>query len=176
MALPLTSPPPPAQWRDPRGTARVWEAAERTERHGEEDGVAVLARVSSRGAPPAVVVISQFRPPMGGKVLELPAGLTDPGEGPAAVALRELREETGERGAGRGQGWRAEGGGGESGGARRGSASGSGWGSRALPPPGRGTLSPGSPTSHEPHRRLPPQGTAGGWWASLLPPPTTQAC
>ena len=73
----------------------MWEAAERTERHGEEDGVAVLARVVSRSAPPAVVVISQFRPPMGGKVLELPAGLTDPGEGPAAVALRELREETG---------------------------------------------------------------------------------
>ena len=32
---------------------------------------------------------------MAGLTLELPAGLIDPGESPAAAALRELKEETG---------------------------------------------------------------------------------
>ena len=32
---------------------------------------------------------------MAGLTLELPAGLIDPGESPAAAAVRELKEETG---------------------------------------------------------------------------------
>ncbi len=43
-----------------------------------------------------VVLVKQFRPPVGKKVIELPAGLCDnPDEEPADAARRELMEETG---------------------------------------------------------------------------------
>ena len=42
-----------------------------------------------------VVLIRQFRYPLGGYVYELPAGLVDPGENYHVAALRELKEETG---------------------------------------------------------------------------------
>lgn len=42
-----------------------------------------------------VVLIRQFRYPLGGYVYELPAGLVDPGENYHVAAVRELREETG---------------------------------------------------------------------------------
>lgn len=48
---------------------------------------------------PHVLLVSQFRPPVGQVILELPAGLIDPGEesdeGTKRAALRELGEETG---------------------------------------------------------------------------------
>lgn len=42
-----------------------------------------------------VVLIRQFRYPLGGYVYELPAGLVDPGENYHTAAIRELKEETG---------------------------------------------------------------------------------
>jgi ADP-ribose pyrophosphatase len=42
-----------------------------------------------------VLLVRQHRPAVDAAVLELPAGLVDPGEEPAACALRELAEETG---------------------------------------------------------------------------------
>ncbi|CAM3094494.1 NUDIX domain-containing protein [Skermania piniformis] len=43
-----------------------------------------------------VVLIDQYRHPLGRRLLELPAGLLDvPGEDPATAAARELAEETG---------------------------------------------------------------------------------
>jgi ADP-ribose pyrophosphatase len=42
-----------------------------------------------------VLLVRQERPAVRGKVLEIPAGLLDPGEEPLAAAQRELREETG---------------------------------------------------------------------------------
>ena len=42
-----------------------------------------------------VVLIRQFRFPLGGYVYELPAGLVDPGENYHVAAVRELKEETG---------------------------------------------------------------------------------
>lgn len=42
-----------------------------------------------------VVLIRQFRAGVGEETLEIPGGMVDPGEDPAAAALRELREETG---------------------------------------------------------------------------------
>lgn len=42
-----------------------------------------------------MVLIRQFRFPIGGYVYELPAGLVDGGETPARTAQREMKEETG---------------------------------------------------------------------------------
>src|SRR5690348_10101152 len=42
-----------------------------------------------------VLLVRQPRPAVGGKLVELPAGLVDPGEQPIDTARRELQEETG---------------------------------------------------------------------------------
>jgi ADP-ribose pyrophosphatase len=44
-----------------------------------------------------VLMVRQFRHPVGKVLLEIPAGKLDAGEGPAQCALRELEEETGHR-------------------------------------------------------------------------------
>lgn len=44
-----------------------------------------------------VVLLRQFRPAVGGAVLEIPAGRLEPDEAPEACARRELREEAGYR-------------------------------------------------------------------------------
>jgi ADP-ribose pyrophosphatase len=43
----------------------------------------------------AVLLVRQMRPAVGSAVLELPAGLIEPGEDPLETARRELEEETG---------------------------------------------------------------------------------
>ncbi len=53
--------------------------------------VAVIARSS----PDQLVLVRQFRPPLGGFSWEVCAGGIDPGEEPLEAARRELREETG---------------------------------------------------------------------------------
>lgn len=42
-----------------------------------------------------IVLVRQYRYPLGRAMLELPAGKVDPGEAPFACIVRELREETG---------------------------------------------------------------------------------
>ncbi len=44
-----------------------------------------------------VVFVHQFRPAVGKRILELPAGTLEPGEDPREAARRELEEETGYR-------------------------------------------------------------------------------
>ncbi len=71
----------------------TWEFAERTRASG---GVVILA-FNERDE---LLLVEQFRPPVGKRVISLPAGLTgDEGgpEDPATSALRELEEETGHR-------------------------------------------------------------------------------
>ncbi|RLN60913.1 hypothetical protein BBJ28_00010079 [Nothophytophthora sp. Chile5] len=104
---------------DPRGSERQWTGLERTttypkassaaaaerttpsptvEEHEDRevcDAVVVFPFLTKRGAPTRVVLIRQFRPPVGQWVLELPAGLIDAQEAPEVAAMRELREETG---------------------------------------------------------------------------------
>ena len=46
-----------------------------------------------------LVLVRQERHGIGANTLEIPGGMIDAGEGPAAAALRELREETGYQGA-----------------------------------------------------------------------------
>ena len=57
------------------------------------DAVAVLALTAAGEA----VLVRQYRHPLRRATLEVPAGALDPGEDPAAGALRELEEETGYR-------------------------------------------------------------------------------
>lgn len=46
-------------------------------------------------ADPSVLLVRQYRYAAGGELWEIPAGVLEPGEEPAACAKRELREETG---------------------------------------------------------------------------------
>lgn len=43
-----------------------------------------------------IILVEQFRYPVGKKLLELPAGLVDDGETPKDAAIREFEEETGQ--------------------------------------------------------------------------------
>ncbi|HEV2590721.1 MAG TPA: NUDIX hydrolase, partial [Gaiellaceae bacterium] len=65
-----------------------------------EDGKEIVrhapaAAIVAVDAQDRVLLVRQERPAVGGKVLEIPAGIVDPGEEPMAAAKRELREETG---------------------------------------------------------------------------------
>lgn len=75
-------------YRDARGVVRTWEALERA----GIGGIVVMVAVTPSGN---VILEKQFRPPMGRDVIELPAGLVEPGEAMEAAAKRELIEETG---------------------------------------------------------------------------------
>ena len=55
------------------------------------DGVAILALDDRNN----VLTVTQYRYVFGRPLLEIPAGKLEPGEDPAAAALRELKEETG---------------------------------------------------------------------------------
>ena len=65
-----------------------WEYAENLESSASV-GALALTRNDD------VVLIEQRRTPVGRIVLELPAGIVDPGETPEAAVVRELLEETG---------------------------------------------------------------------------------
>lgn len=68
--------------------ARDWEAFERI----NCDGVIGIVPFTDNDE---VILIRQFRPPINGFVIELPAGLVDPGESFEQAVRRELVEETG---------------------------------------------------------------------------------
>ncbi|CAN0169316.1 unnamed protein product [Laminaria digitata] len=84
-------------WQDPNGNSREWECAFRTTRRSECDGVAVVVfvRYPVSRKEDEVLLISQYRPPVGAEVVESPAGLVDAGEDATTAAVRELLEETG---------------------------------------------------------------------------------
>eukprot|EP01071_Lankesteria_metandrocarpae_P002297 Lankesteria_metandrocarpae@DN2221_c0_g1_i1.p1 len=65
-------------------------------KHGGIECVAIFALLtSSQTTVPETLLVRQFRPAIGRFTIEMPAGLVDPGESPAAAAFRELKEETG---------------------------------------------------------------------------------
>lgn len=76
------------RYRDAHGQVRTWEAVERV----GIGGIVVMVAVTPSGT---VLLEKQFRPPLGRHVIELPAGLVDPGESMEEAAKRELIEETG---------------------------------------------------------------------------------
>lgn len=63
-------------------------------RRKNDRGAAVVIAVTNAGE---LVIVEQYRPPLGRRCIELPAGLVDDGEDAAAAGLRELEEETGFR-------------------------------------------------------------------------------
>ena len=67
---------------------RDWESVERV----NCGGIVGIVPITDDGD---VILIKQFRPPVNGYVIELPAGLCDIGETLEAAAGRELIEETG---------------------------------------------------------------------------------
>ncbi|XP_064235055.1 ADP-sugar pyrophosphatase-like [Aotus nancymaae] len=86
-------------YMDPTGKTRTWESVKRTTRKEQiADGVAVIPVLQRTLHYECIVLVKQFRPPMGGYCIEFPAVLIDDGETPEAAALRELEEETGYKG------------------------------------------------------------------------------
>ncbi|KAL2761492.1 ADP-sugar pyrophosphatase isoform 1 [Daubentonia madagascariensis] len=68
-------------YMDPTGKTRTWETVKRTTRKGQTaDGVAVIPVLQRTLHYECIVLVKQFRPPMGGYCLEFPAAVCmDPG-------------------------------------------------------------------------------------------------
>lgn len=75
-------------YEDKHGKIRTWEAVERV----DCDGVVLIVPVTNKGE---LILIRQFRPVLDKYVIELPAGLVEPGESVIEACRRELIEETG---------------------------------------------------------------------------------
>lgn len=78
---------------DRKGRSCGWEFVRRSKGSGASAVVALTPLPDRR-----IALIRQWRPPIGGPVLELPAGLIEEGSNATQTALRELEEETGCRG------------------------------------------------------------------------------
>ncbi len=79
-------------------TGRWVFASRRRQPHhpgGGCDAVVIVPVLHAPGAPPRLVLVKEFRVPVGGYVIGFPAGLLEAGEGLEETVRRELLEETG---------------------------------------------------------------------------------
>ncbi|CAI2188935.1 11528_t:CDS:2 [Funneliformis geosporum] len=79
---------------------RKWEVCKRkgstaTKDKKSIDAVDIHAIIREANKPPQIILVIQFRPPIGRYCIEFPSGLIDENETPETAALRELQEETG---------------------------------------------------------------------------------
>jgi ADP-ribose pyrophosphatase len=87
------------------GDAKPWEMMRRSSDVSEgqasanadlsSQAVDILATLERVGQPDALVLVLVYRPPVDNWVIEMPAGMIDPGESVEEAARRELMEETG---------------------------------------------------------------------------------
>lgn len=77
------------EYRNAANNVCYWEAAQR---NGSDSAAIVIATMKQSGR---IILIRQFRPPVGAYSIEFPAGLIDEGEKPEQAAVREMKEETG---------------------------------------------------------------------------------
>ncbi|CAG8696609.1 23943_t:CDS:2, partial [Racocetra persica] len=84
------------EYIDPKlNVARKWEVCRRkTESNHDVDAVDIHAVIKNVNSP-LIILVVQYRPPIGKYCIEFPSGLINAGESIEAAALRELCEETG---------------------------------------------------------------------------------
>lgn len=73
-------------------TVRLPNGEQSTREIVKHPGAVAIIPITPEGK---VVMVEQFRKPIGKSLLEIPAGRLDPGEEPIETARRELEEETG---------------------------------------------------------------------------------
>ena len=86
-----------AGWEHLGHTGRWVFASRRDKPHAgpHNDAVVMVPILRNEGEPPRLVLIREFRVPVGDYVVGLPAGLIEPGEEIDEAIRREMREETG---------------------------------------------------------------------------------
>ncbi len=83
--------------RAQRAPGRWLFASRRAKPYGEHagDAVVIVPVLRVPGEPPRLVMVKEFRVPVGGYVFAFPAGLLEPGESIEETVRRELMEEAG---------------------------------------------------------------------------------